>query len=82
MNRRVGESGVAQIGDVFLTDRRRFARERHRIVDERAVARRRQCRRQIVTGELTESLSVMLDSVMAVIGHRNRDGNHLSFGAR
>ncbi len=79
MNRRIGEAGSAQALDVVLFDRCRFARERDGMVNQRAVARRRQGCRQILAGELTESLSVMLDSVVALIRYRNRNGDHLPF---
>ena len=36
----------------------------------------------VIFGERTESLPVMMYSIVAVVDRRDRDGNHLALGAR
>lgn len=90
VNRSIGEAGAAQLLDALLMNCSRFARQGDGVVDQRAAARGKSCRRgiltqsqqeRIVVRELAESLPVMLDSIVAVIGHRDRDGDHLPFRA-
>ncbi len=91
MNRTIGQPGLAQRGEIFCANILWRERELQRIIQQCPRPRFKRstsritldgCEQVIIFGQRTESLSVMLHSIMAFINNRDGNCNRFALGSR